>query len=109
MKISQGLFKRCLYSLVAVDVLMLSLFYLRLSQLSYQELVQGRYIGYGIGLLPSYIFWIFLIYASITTYRHSVFEEQFSQSPQFGRFVDKIVSVAMPILILMMIVREWPQ
>jgi hypothetical protein len=87
---------------------MLSLFYLNLSKLSDEKLIQGGYIGHSVGLLPQYIFLAFLIYASITTYKHRIFEGQFSQSPRFGRFVDKMLSLIMLISILIFTIKHWP-
>jgi hypothetical protein len=104
--IQGSLFGRFLYGLAIVCVVMITMFYIKLSQLSENKLEAGGYIGFT--LWVDFCFWLFLIYASITTYKYSVFEEQFSQSPQFGRFIDKIVSMTIPMMTVIMIILEWP-
>jgi F0F1-type ATP synthase assembly protein I len=105
---NRDLFKRCLYGLAFLDILLLSVFYFNLSQLSRDELLKGGYIGGSIGLLPSCLFLLFAVYGSVATYRSGVFEEQFIQTPQIGRFIDRVIPMVVLTSILGLVIRNWP-
>lgn len=104
---NRDFFKQCLYGLAAIDVIALIIFYINLSGLSNEELIHGGYGG-SLGLLPQYLFLNFLVYASVVTYTKGIFEEQFGQSSQFGKFIDKMLSITMLIAILAFVLRYWP-